>query len=135
MLFSLFVFLELPVRNKFDYHYNIISMNSSSIHFEMSPAVLCPVTFLTTFILSKLSFFHLFFCFSPSPMFTLIQLVVFPPFGISPLKPFCVLICHCSSQTTQHLTRNYDKPWLTNSKASLKSSDSFESQGSSTEVY
>nr|XP_023651014.1 dystonin isoform X10 [Paramormyrops kingsleyae] len=36
-------------------------------------------------------------------------------------------------KTTQHLTRNYDKPWLTNSKASLKSSDSFESQGSSTE--
>uniref|UniRef100_A0A3Q0SXG4 Dystonin n=1 Tax=Amphilophus citrinellus TaxID=61819 RepID=A0A3Q0SXG4_AMPCI len=32
----------------------------------------------------------------------------------------------------QHITRNYDKPWLTNSKPStpLKSSDSFESQGS-----
>ncbi|KAI1894736.1 hypothetical protein AGOR_G00118820 [Albula goreensis] len=38
-------------------------------------------------------------------------------------------------KTCQHLTRNYDKPWLTNSKPStpLKSSDSFESQGSSTE--
>ncbi|KAM4729954.1 dystonin isoform 3-T3 [Anableps anableps] len=36
---------------------------------------------------------------------------------------------------TQHITRNYDKPWLTNSKPStpLKSSDSFESQGSSSE--
>ncbi|XP_030603447.1 dystonin isoform X3 [Archocentrus centrarchus] len=35
----------------------------------------------------------------------------------------------------QHITRNYDKPWLTNSKPStpLKSSDSFESQGSSSE--
>ncbi|XP_062851947.1 dystonin isoform X3 [Trichomycterus rosablanca] len=34
-----------------------------------------------------------------------------------------------------HLTRNYEKPWLTNSKPStpLKSSDSFESQGSSNE--
>uniref|UniRef100_A0AAR2JH65 Dystonin n=1 Tax=Pygocentrus nattereri TaxID=42514 RepID=A0AAR2JH65_PYGNA len=33
---------------------------------------------------------------------------------------------------TPHLTRNYDKPWLTNSKSAtpLKSSDSFESQGS-----
>uniref|UniRef100_A0AAR2JP14 Dystonin n=1 Tax=Pygocentrus nattereri TaxID=42514 RepID=A0AAR2JP14_PYGNA len=32
---------------------------------------------------------------------------------------------------TPHLTRNYDKPWLTNSKSAtpLKSSDSFESQG------
>ncbi|XP_036402094.1 LOW QUALITY PROTEIN: dystonin [Megalops cyprinoides] len=38
-------------------------------------------------------------------------------------------------KTSQHLTRNYDKPWLTNSKPTtpLKSSDSFESQGSSTE--
>uniref|UniRef100_A0AAZ3PN52 Dystonin n=1 Tax=Oncorhynchus tshawytscha TaxID=74940 RepID=A0AAZ3PN52_ONCTS len=38
--------------------------------------------------------------------------------------------------TPQHITRNYDKPWLTNSKPSspLKSSDSFESQGSSSEV-
>ncbi|XP_028324054.1 dystonin isoform X5 [Gouania willdenowi] len=35
----------------------------------------------------------------------------------------------------QHITRNYDKPWLTNSKPStpVKSSDSFESQGSSSE--
>uniref|UniRef100_A0A8C7KHR9 Dystonin n=1 Tax=Oncorhynchus kisutch TaxID=8019 RepID=A0A8C7KHR9_ONCKI len=33
-------------------------------------------------------------------------------------------------KTPQHITRNYDKPWLTNSKPStpLKSSDSFESQ-------
>ncbi|TSN48475.1 Dystonin [Bagarius yarrelli] len=40
-------------------------------------------------------------------------------------------------KTLQHLARNYDKPWLTNSKPStpLKSSDSFESQGSSNEVY
>lgn len=39
-------------------------------------------------------------------------------------------------QTPQHITRNYDKPWLTNSKPStpLKSSESFESQGSSSEV-
>ncbi|CAB1457684.1 unnamed protein product [Pleuronectes platessa] len=39
-------------------------------------------------------------------------------------------------KTPQHITRNYDKPWLTNSKPStpLKSSDSFESQGSSSEV-
>uniref|UniRef100_A0A4W6G7E5 Dystonin n=1 Tax=Lates calcarifer TaxID=8187 RepID=A0A4W6G7E5_LATCA len=38
-------------------------------------------------------------------------------------------------QTPQHITRNYDKPWLTNSKPStpLKSSDSFGSQGSSSE--
>uniref|UniRef100_A0A3B3H6E2 Uncharacterized protein n=2 Tax=Oryzias latipes TaxID=8090 RepID=A0A3B3H6E2_ORYLA len=38
--------------------------------------------------------------------------------------------------TPQHITRNYDKPWLTNSKPStpLKSSESFESQGSSSEV-
>ncbi|XP_028843818.1 dystonin isoform X8 [Denticeps clupeoides] len=36
---------------------------------------------------------------------------------------------------TQHITRNYDKPWLANSKpcTPLKSSDSFESQGSSSE--
>ncbi|TNN00081.1 hypothetical protein fugu_013113 [Takifugu bimaculatus] len=39
-------------------------------------------------------------------------------------------------KTPQHITRNYDKPWLTNSKPStpLKSSDSFGSQGSSSEV-
>ncbi|XP_066534474.1 dystonin [Hoplias malabaricus] len=39
------------------------------------------------------------------------------------------------SKTPQHLTRNYDKPWLTNSKSAspLKSSDSFENQGSSNE--
>ncbi|KAL0964650.1 hypothetical protein UPYG_G00327030 [Umbra pygmaea] len=38
-------------------------------------------------------------------------------------------------KTSQHITRNYDKPWLPNSKTSspLKSSDSFESQGSSSE--
>ncbi|XP_015229974.1 PREDICTED: dystonin [Cyprinodon variegatus] len=38
-------------------------------------------------------------------------------------------------KTSQNITRNYDKPWLTNSKPStpLKSSDSFESQGSSSE--
>uniref|UniRef100_A0A8C2GDH7 Dystonin n=1 Tax=Cyprinus carpio TaxID=7962 RepID=A0A8C2GDH7_CYPCA len=38
-------------------------------------------------------------------------------------------------KTLQHLTRNYDKPWLTNSKSAtpLKSSDSFDSQGSSNE--
>uniref|UniRef100_A0A3Q3IQ51 Dystonin n=1 Tax=Monopterus albus TaxID=43700 RepID=A0A3Q3IQ51_MONAL len=35
-------------------------------------------------------------------------------------------------KTPQHITRNYDKPWLTNSKTStaLKSSDSFEIQSS-----
>uniref|UniRef100_A0A3P9QG57 Dystonin n=1 Tax=Poecilia reticulata TaxID=8081 RepID=A0A3P9QG57_POERE len=40
-----------------------------------------------------------------------------------------------STPKTQHIARNYDKPWLTNSKPStpLKSSDSFESQGSSSE--
>ncbi|XP_037638587.1 dystonin isoform X6 [Sebastes umbrosus] len=40
-----------------------------------------------------------------------------------------------STPKTQHITRNYDKPWLTNSKPStpLKSSDSFGSQGSSSE--
>ncbi|XP_060895593.1 dystonin [Labrus mixtus] len=40
-----------------------------------------------------------------------------------------------SVKTPQHITRNYDKPWLTNSKPStpLKSSDSFGSQGSSSE--
>uniref|UniRef100_A0A8C4NWW1 Dystonin n=1 Tax=Dicentrarchus labrax TaxID=13489 RepID=A0A8C4NWW1_DICLA len=40
-----------------------------------------------------------------------------------------------SCPTPQHITRNYDKPWLTNSKPStpLKSSDSFGSQGSSSE--
>ncbi|XP_054456427.1 dystonin [Anoplopoma fimbria] len=38
-------------------------------------------------------------------------------------------------KTPQQITRNYDKPWLTNSKSStpLKSSDSFGSQGSSSE--
>ncbi|XP_067278514.1 dystonin isoform X3 [Pseudorasbora parva] len=38
-------------------------------------------------------------------------------------------------KTPQHLIRNYDKPWLTNSKSAtpLKSSDSFDSQGSSNE--
>uniref|UniRef100_A0A3B3YUQ0 Dystonin n=1 Tax=Poecilia mexicana TaxID=48701 RepID=A0A3B3YUQ0_9TELE len=37
-----------------------------------------------------------------------------------------------STPKTQHIARNYDKPWLTNSKPStpLKSSDSFEIQGS-----
>lgn len=46
------------------------------------------------------------------------------------------LIHHYFSQTPQHVTRNYDKPWLTNSKSAspLKSSDSFDSQGSSNEV-
>ena len=64
-----------------------------------------------------------FFCVPMSPMLSLIS------------PSLCVMICHCSSQT-QHITRNYDKPWLTNSKPStpLKSSDSFESQGSSSEV-
>uniref|UniRef100_UPI0037E92C14 dystonin n=1 Tax=Semicossyphus pulcher TaxID=241346 RepID=UPI0037E92C14 len=40
-----------------------------------------------------------------------------------------------TTKTPQHITRNYDKPWLTNSKPStpLKSSDSFGSQGSSSE--
>ncbi|KAF7667067.1 hypothetical protein LDENG_00080080 [Lucifuga dentata] len=40
-----------------------------------------------------------------------------------------------TAKTPQHITRNYDKPWLTNSKPStpLKSSDSFGSQGSSAE--
>ncbi|XP_036071365.1 dystonin isoform X3 [Oryzias melastigma] len=40
-----------------------------------------------------------------------------------------------TAKTPQHITRNYDKPWLTNSKPStpLKSSESFESQGSSSE--
>ncbi|XP_056148223.1 dystonin [Lampris incognitus] len=39
------------------------------------------------------------------------------------------------TKTPQHITRNYDKPWLANSKPStpLKSSDSFGSQGSSSE--
>lgn len=38
-------------------------------------------------------------------------------------------------KTPQHLTRNYDKPWLTNSKSAtpLKSSESFDSQESSSE--
>ncbi|XP_028279618.1 dystonin isoform X9 [Parambassis ranga] len=38
-------------------------------------------------------------------------------------------------KTPQHITRNYDKPWLTNSKpcTPLKSSDSFGSPGSSSE--
>ncbi|XP_053730813.1 dystonin isoform X3 [Synchiropus splendidus] len=38
-------------------------------------------------------------------------------------------------KTSQHITRNYDKPWLTNSKPTtpLKSSDSFGSHGSSSE--
>ncbi|XP_078788478.1 dystonin isoform X43 [Oryzias latipes] len=42
---------------------------------------------------------------------------------------------HVPDSTPQHITRNYDKPWLTNSKPStpLKSSESFESQGSSSE--
>ncbi|XP_034538619.1 dystonin [Notolabrus celidotus] len=41
-----------------------------------------------------------------------------------------------TSKTPQHITRNYDKPWLTNSKPSTplkSSSDSFGSQGSSSE--
>ncbi|KAM3606228.1 uncharacterized protein V6R79_013141 [Siganus canaliculatus] len=40
-----------------------------------------------------------------------------------------------TAKTSQHITRNYDKPWLANSKPStpLKSSDSFGSQGSSSE--
>lgn len=48
----------------------------------------------------------------------------------------CVFWFAIVSQTPQHITRNYDKPWLTNSKPStpLKSSDSFGSQGSSSEV-
>ncbi|XP_077351597.1 dystonin isoform X4 [Festucalex cinctus] len=39
-------------------------------------------------------------------------------------------------KTCQHINRNYDKPWLTNSKPStaVKSSDSFESPGSSSET-
>ncbi|KAM9345301.1 dystonin [Symphorus nematophorus] len=51
----------------------------------------------------------------------------------------CPVPSHTTATTTaktpQHITRNYDKPWLTNSKPStpLKSSDSFGSQGSSSE--
>ncbi|TMS04779.1 hypothetical protein E3U43_009936 [Larimichthys crocea] len=51
----------------------------------------------------------------------------------------CPVPSHTAATTTvktpQHITRNYDKPWLTNSKPStpLKSSDSFGSQGSSSE--
>lgn len=51
----------------------------------------------------------------------------------------CPVPSHTAATTTtktpQHITRNYDKPWLTNSKSStpLKSSDSFGSQGSSSE--
>ncbi|KAM6916493.1 dystonin [Xenentodon cancila] len=51
----------------------------------------------------------------------------------------CMLPSHQTATSTpktpQHITRNYDKPWLTNSKPStpLKSSDSFGSQGSSSE--
>ncbi|KAG2465326.1 DYST protein, partial [Polypterus senegalus] len=39
-------------------------------------------------------------------------------------------------KTPQHITRNYDKPWLTNSKTStpVKSAESFESQVSSAET-
>nr|XP_057914426.1 dystonin isoform X23 [Doryrhamphus excisus] len=39
-------------------------------------------------------------------------------------------------KTCQHISRNYDKPWLTNSKPStpIKSSDSFGSHGSSSET-
>ncbi|KAM9809948.1 dystonin isoform 8-T8 [Syngnathus typhle] len=39
-------------------------------------------------------------------------------------------------KTCQHISRNYDKPWLTNSKPStpIKSSDSFGSPGSSSET-
>ncbi|XP_061914261.1 dystonin isoform X3 [Entelurus aequoreus] len=42
----------------------------------------------------------------------------------------------CTPKTCQHISRNYDKPWLTNSKPStpIKSSDSFESHGSSSEA-
>lgn len=55
-------------------------------------------------------------------------------FSIATLRMW--LIHNYFSQTPQHLTRNYDKPWLTNSKSAtpLKSSDSFDSQGSSNEV-
>uniref|UniRef100_A0A8D2ZZH4 Dystonin n=1 Tax=Scophthalmus maximus TaxID=52904 RepID=A0A8D2ZZH4_SCOMX len=51
-----------------------------------------------------------------------------------PVPPNPVLTS--TPKTPQHITRNYDKPWLTNSKPStpLKSSDSFESQGSSSEM-
>ncbi|XP_076019188.1 dystonin isoform X10 [Genypterus blacodes] len=51
----------------------------------------------------------------------------------------CALPSHptvtSAPKTPQHITRNYDKPWLTNSKPStpLKTSDSFDSQGSSSE--
>lgn len=47
-----------------------------------------------------------------------------------------VLIYHCFIQTTHHLTRNYGKPWLTNSKTSTPSKppESSDYQGSSAEV-
>ncbi|XP_041644812.1 dystonin isoform X11 [Cheilinus undulatus] len=50
----------------------------------------------------------------------------------------CPVPAHQASstiKTPQHITRNYDKPWLTNSKPStpLRSPDSFGSQGSSSE--
>ncbi|XP_075874847.1 dystonin isoform X6 [Nelusetta ayraudi] len=61
--------------------------------------------------------------------------------GASPNRSTSSQSClvHPATTTTaknqQHITRNYDKPWLANSKPStpLKSSDSFGSQGSSSE--
>ncbi|XP_078477699.1 LOW QUALITY PROTEIN: dystonin-like, partial [Lampetra planeri] len=63
--------------------------------------------------------------------------------GASPNRSMSSMSCAIPSnpaltsapKTCQHITRNYDKPWLTNSKPSspLKSSDSFGSQGSSSE--
>ncbi|XP_077437935.1 dystonin isoform X6 [Vanacampus margaritifer] len=46
------------------------------------------------------------------------------------------LAVNSTPKTCQHISRNYDKPWLTNIKPStaIKSSDSFESPGSSSET-
>ncbi|KAG7511566.1 dystonin isoform X3 [Solea senegalensis] len=64
--------------------------------------------------------------------------------GASPNRSTSSQSCPCPAnpaatstpKTPQQITRNYDKPWLTNSKTStpLKSSDSFGSQTSSSEV-
>nr|XP_043901253.1 dystonin isoform X5 [Solea senegalensis] len=64
--------------------------------------------------------------------------------GASPNRSTSSQSCPCPAnpaatstpKTPQQITRNYDKPWLTNSKTStpLKSSDSFGSQTSSSEI-
>lgn len=102
-----------------------LSLSGSPLSFysHLSASVLFMWHYSITFFCCSLCFSHLVF---PVVFDLWIHVHVFFFFVWFPIV----------SQTPQHITRNYDKPWLTNSKPSTpsKSSDSFGSPGSSSEV-